>query len=345
LVYLFIGSFFIYLSFVEIFLRKVQNSKFSFFVALLFLLFLSGLRYEVGMDWHAYLGFYNDITFTYEHVEIGYSLLNDLFSTLGFNYNVFLFGISLITLFFIYKVGINLKYKLIFLFIYFSDLFLYLNLSGMRQGIAIAITLFSIKYIIEKKPIHFFITVALATLFHWTAMIFIFAYYVYRYEGTLKKNILIMLSFVLCLLFLDKFIELIISTVDSYKIIYYLSISGTQSDNFQAYIIGIIKRSIVFLFYFSIPSIMRQESQLKNLMNIYIFGFLIYLVFYPINEDIGVRLSAYFLILEALILSIIFQQKIHIYHKLVIFFIICAIYIYKLIQYANLPEYSYKVFL
>lgn len=345
MIYIFIGSFFIYLSFVEIFLRKVQNSKFSFFVALVFLLLLSGLRYEVGMDWPAYVGFYQDVGYTYEHVEIGYSLINDLFSTLDINYNIFLFMISFITLFFIYQAGINLKYKLIFIFIYFSDLFLYFNLSGMRQGIAIAITLFSVKYIIEQKKIYFFIVIVLATLFHVTALIFLIAYYIYSYKSTIKKNLLIIFFLFFLTFSLESLIELIISFVDNYKIVYYLTLSGVQNDNFQAYIIGIIKRSVVVIFYLSIPLQIRQKSNLKNLMNIYIFGFIIYVIFYTINEDIGVRLGAYFLILEALIVSIFFQQKIHAYHKLLIFIVYSIEYVYKLIQYANLPEYSYKVFL
>jgi hypothetical protein len=331
---------------VEIFQRKAQNSKFSFFIALLLLFFLSGMRHEVGKDWHAYLYFYNNTEFTYKYVEIGYSMINDLFSTMGLNYNIFLFAISFITLLFIYKVGINLKYKLIFLFVYFSELFLYLNFSGMRQGIAIAITLFSVKYIMEKRMYHFFVTVGFATLFHFTAIVFIVSYFIYWFRRSVRKDIFIFSFLALGVFFLDNFIELIIYIFyDNNKIVFYLNNVKVGDGHFNDYIIGILKRTIVLLFYVSIPNKIRQDSQLKNLIQVYFFGFLIFLFFYLINGDVGARLGAYFLIMDILIISTIFQQNIHIHHKMAIFLIVFMMYFYKLYNYASLPEYSYKVFL
>lgn len=340
------GTFFSYLAFIEIFFRKIQNSRFAFFIALLFLFFLSGLRYEVGMDWYAYLGFYND-TATSSVLEVGYSTINNFFSLLDLPYNVFLFAISLLTLFFIYKVGISLKYKLLFIFVYFSDLFLYLNLSGMRQGIAIAITLFSIKYIVNRKIGLFLLTIGFSSLFHFTSLVFLIAYPAYWYTSSFKKNIVVFSFLIFVYFSMDTIVESLLELfVNSEKIVHYFATAAIENGkNINEYLVGIAKRSIVLIFYFTIPKKLRSQSQISKLINVYLIGYLIFLFFYPINGDIGARLGAYFLIFDAVLFSLMFQCKISIYHKLSFFVIILFIYIYKLYGYSNIPEYSYKVFL
>ena len=59
-VYIITGLFFSYLSFVEIFARKFQNSKISLFIVLFILVLPSSVRYQVGSDWYNYLEFYNN---------------------------------------------------------------------------------------------------------------------------------------------------------------------------------------------------------------------------------------------------------------------------------------------
>ena len=61
---------------------------------------------------------------------------------------------------------------LVFVSFRFSDFYM----NAMRQGVAIAIILFSFKYIVEKKPVNFVVTVLIASLFHKSAMIFLPAY-------------------------------------------------------------------------------------------------------------------------------------------------------------------------
>lgn len=62
---------------------------------------------------------------------------------------------------------------LVFVSFRFSDFYM----NAMRQGVAIAIILFSFKFISEKKPIHFILIVLLASLFHKSALVFFPAYF------------------------------------------------------------------------------------------------------------------------------------------------------------------------
>lgn len=117
------------------------------------MLLLVSLRDKVGTDWDAYYEFYRDTT---DRIEIGYAFLNNLFSNLALPYNFFLFiinGFSLTLMFFFMKR--NSIFLSIGLLIFFSDLFLYYNFSGIRQAIALSITCFSINFAIDRKLFFF----------------------------------------------------------------------------------------------------------------------------------------------------------------------------------------------
>lgn len=344
MIYLYIGFFLSYLSFVEIFFRKVQNSKFSFIVVLIILFFLSFLRFEVGADWLAYLAFYTG-SGPVENTEIGYRSLNNFFAKLDFPYFVFLAVVSAITLGFIYNAVKDMKYKMIILYVYFSELFLYYNFSGMRQGLAIAITLFATKFIISREFTKFFLLVLLASTFHVSALIFVIAYFIYDYKMT-KKGVFFLSSIVIfAFLFINNIVELILQLVDSRHLYFYLRIAEVSENNTINFIVGLLKRSVILIIFFLLPNYVKDDYGLKKFIKIYIIGFFFYALFYTINEDIGARLSSYFLFMDILIISIFFQLNIKIRYKLLIFFTIVFMYMYKLYGYSQLPEYSYKVFL
>lgn len=344
MVYLFIGSFFAYLSFLEIFLRKAQNSKFSFILVFIILFFLSFLRFEVGADWLAYLAFYTG-SGPVESTEIGYRSLNNFFAKLDFPYFVFLAVVSAITLGFIYNAVKDMKYKMIILYVYFSELFLYYNFSGMRQGLAIAITLFATKFIISREFTKFCLLVLLASTFHVSALIFLIAYFIYDYEFTKKRVLFLSSIIVFSFLFINNIVELILQLVDSRHLFFYFSIAEVSENNTTNFMIGLLKRSVILIIFFLIPNHLKNDYGLKNFIKIYLIGYFIYALFYTINEDIGARLSSYFLFMDILIISIFFQLNIKIKYKLLIFLTIFSMYMYKLYGYSQLPEYSYKVFL
>ena len=339
--YFILGIFFSYLAFTEIFLKSFHNSKLSLWIVFLILVLVTSLRYQVGHDWDSYLLFYTDNT-TAEVLELGYRFLNNFFSSLSINYNLFLFFISAFTLFFIYKAVIELKYKIIALFVYFSELFLYFNLSGVRQGVAIAITLFSARYIINKDFKKFTFFVIFASLFHISSLIFFLAYFAFHVK--INRNRLAYFIFIFGIIWvnINQIVDFIIFYSNSRTLEYYTYIIKPQEDNNIFYIVGLLKRSIILLIFYTLPKRLRAEYNLASFINIYILGFLIYLFIYPLSENIGTRAAAYFLIFDIIIIAIFFQLKIHVYRKLSIFFIVFMMYMYKIYGYSQLVDYDYK---
>lgn len=345
MIYIYIGLILAFLALFEVFFRQAQNSKLSFIVAILILFFLSSLRLDVGTDWDAYLAFYTG-NGPVEKLEYGYRKLNNLLSHYGLSFQLFLAVISAITLFFIYKAGSLVKYKIIFLLIYFSDLFLYYNLSGIRQGIAIAITLYSTKYIVHKKFLIFMFFVILASTFHLSAFIYLIAYLAYNARINSSKVLLYSIFIAVISLYIDNIIENLLSFIKNGNLRYYLSIAKTSDDNITNFIIGLIKRSIVLIVFLILPGKEKYHNkQLIGFIKVYIIGFTMYSLFYTINEDVGIRLSSYFLILDTFIFSTYFQIKTKKEYKVFIYLTVFCMCMYKLYTYSQLPEYAYKVFL
>lgn len=77
---------------------------------------------------------------------------------------------------FLYIKRLSLN-KVLSIIVFMSTGFFFFSLSGMRQSIGVAIALWSLKYIEEKKFIPYVITILLASLFHTAVIIFLVFYF------------------------------------------------------------------------------------------------------------------------------------------------------------------------
>lgn len=112
--------------------------------------------------------------------ERGYIIFNKLVGMISNNQQFFLFVcavFSFVPIFFYIKRKSTLP--LLSVFILMGLPVFFMLYSGLRQIIAIAITVCSVKYIEEKRITPFILTVLLASLFHNTAIVFLVAYPLY----------------------------------------------------------------------------------------------------------------------------------------------------------------------
>jgi hypothetical protein len=68
--------------------------------------------------------------------------------------------------------------------LYYGLIFFYLDMSGIRQATSLSIFFFSIRYIVERKPLKYFLLLFIAFTFHWS-VIFLFPFY---WLGLIKFN-------------------------------------------------------------------------------------------------------------------------------------------------------------
>lgn len=167
--------------------RQQHKMKMFVFIAIVFWTLLVGLRSQsMGNDLGAYLPSFERISrcswnkilnLNLYNYESGYVVFNKLIGTVWNNKQFFLFICAVCSIvpfgYFIYRYSSDPLFSLI---IYMGLPIMLAPFSALRQGIALAITVMSFKYIKEKKVFKFLILVLLASLFHSSALVFLIAY-------------------------------------------------------------------------------------------------------------------------------------------------------------------------
>lgn len=146
--------------------------------------FVFGFRYGVGTDYFNYVHMFDDISAGRGHhegrVEVGFYWTNWLLGWLGFSAQSIIF----VSFFFTFALIVHALVKYsddyfvsILVLVCFGLLFQVTNI--VRQGLAFAVCLLAIPYILRRDFLRFMLVVALATfLFHRTALFFVGAYFI-----------------------------------------------------------------------------------------------------------------------------------------------------------------------
>lgn len=168
------------------------------------LLLIMGLRATtVGTDTASYAREYMQLA-TYKFTdfefsftgEVGFRLLQWVFLKLGFSWQMFLFISSMFVLYstacFINRYSAN----------YFLGFYLYvtvgmfaMNMTGLRQSLAVAILLFAFEFGRRKKFLKFIICCFLAGMIHYAGFVFIPVWLIFYYPYRSKRQLFIVLLF------------------------------------------------------------------------------------------------------------------------------------------------------
>lgn len=274
----------------------------SFFIILILMLALRGL--SCGRDLKMYLYFYEKMS-SYSIIqainysqkgEILYFLFNKLASMVGCSFQLFLFIIAVISLlpimlFYSKKSKNGLLTIALFLTVAPFPMFF----SGMRQSIAMGLTILSFKFIEEKKPIKYIICILAITLFHKSASIALLFYPIYHAKITKNWLYVIISSFILVYIFKQQIFLFFLNFSDPiYKESY-----GVVSTTGQYSILLLL---VIFVVYSIIlPNKNKIDKELNGFRNLLLLSTLIQL-FVPINMSI-MRLNYYSLLFVPVLIS------------------------------------------
>lgn len=136
-------------------------------------------------------------------IEKGFIVLLWLLSRLGNEFYIFAFGTSLVTFTFIF-LGMDYfkdRYSMpimmaIYFFIYYCDLFNY-----VRQGIALSIVFFALRYVEGKQPIKYIIAVMIAMSFHTSAILAIAIYIIFYLKDKIHYSIYLVVVLISLMIF------------------------------------------------------------------------------------------------------------------------------------------------
>lgn len=317
--------------------------------------------YMTGSDWRSYERYYGWLSspnpFEGLILEPGYILYSLLFERIGFSFWPF-FIITKLLLFYlltrtIKKYSVENVLLVVSFFSFFFGLFLFID-NPMRNLIAVGITIFSYKYLVERNFFSFLLIVLLATCFHLSALLLLFVYPFYPIKMGNKKllfvyflfNILFVLTYRFLLLKfigLFSFIPLVELKMNSYFI------DGDELTDNSLVSFGFIVQVLFFLMVIW----KRKRIEAVKYGRLIFWGTICYLFLYRVGLviDIFYRFQLYFSILYSIgICSIasflIIRSNRLIYFSFLGFFLMFVTYktitsSYKYIPYTNYIPYLF----
>lgn len=300
----------------------------------------TGLRWETGTDWNPYFDHFESfdglLSIVLSPFEIGYSLIVLLFRLFTANYSIFLLFNAMFYYFLIYKSFNRYSHNQhLSLMLFYS---LSIGVMGSnRQLIALAICIYAIKFIKEKKPILFFLLVTVAIFFHTTAFFFYIYYFLDR-----RINPLILIFLLFCSIVLGKtqFPEMLFSGIGNLlgghaaeKVMAYSELAADTLAEQKLSVIGLFKRIVFLMIFYYNSKYLNQKLPYYNVMlNGYFVGIIIYFFFSNTLLIMVNRGSLYFNMMEPLLLAsqvLILKDKATKFVGLLFFLILSFLFLFQ----------------
>lgn len=334
-IYYFIYFLLLILSFYEISKKKVKLFYCEKFIYI-FLTIITGLRYKNGTDFKNYEEIFRNIE-NIHYLENGFTYLIKLNNNI-FDYNMNFLILSILNFVLLYYGLKKVKYRFFSLFIYVNIFWIPYSFNALRQSIAMNCFLIFIQ---EKKTFKKLLLFFLAVSFHKISLYIFILYFIFEKLNLKLKNTLVKK---LPLMTVPLFFILILS---SKKIVYFLSsfipkLYEYSLIDYDKSILGIIFRLILIAFISLFWKVFKKDKLYVSLYIFYIFGFLIYGLFYE-EYMFSTRINMFIRILELILIPTIIYHIKNISNKLCFFiilvFMIGNIY-YKEINYEDNSPYK-----
>lgn len=133
----------------------------------------AALRYEIGEDYNDYRVMYNDISNgKFSNKEIGYVYLNFIISRMGGNFQTVMAAMAFLT-YGLFCLAFPKKYFYLFIPILVMNIYMW-SYQSVRQIFTVAVGYYAYKkYYLQEKYIKFLLAIAIACLFHSSAIIYL----------------------------------------------------------------------------------------------------------------------------------------------------------------------------
>lgn len=232
------------------------------------LLVLLAVRSNTGFDEKTYRAIFVEISnwrikdFFLYSIEKGYMFLNAIVATVTQNFQWILVVTAVLTIApLVVSIYKNSSHCMISYLIYIA-FFFYFAISGIRQGIAISITLLAVPALKNKQLGKYILIILAATLFHYSAAIMLPVYFIVHIHFDAKKVVCLSTVVGLTYVFADKIFALVAQLLPKYR--------GTYStpEGALKYTTGMSWKSmVVCVFVLLILFILRGQLQKLNPKN------------------------------------------------------------------------------
>lgn len=293
--------------------RKSQSAAFErlciWSVGIILILF-AGLRsYRVGTDTGNYVRIWTYSQSLSEalssQMEIGYLILMWVTRNLSDNYAVLLTAIAIIvvTLYLSTIVKLVDRYEFgVYVFIALNSYAGFFN--GARQAIAVAICFFALRFLLDKRFVPYIACIAIAMVFHKTALVALPLYFLATSEIKLKRLLGLLATVIVLTGFIRLFVGLASEFLDDRFANY-----ATQGEVGGAVVTFTLAIQVGILFWFR-KRVVDDRDRYMRLLNVYLISLVpaLVTVFAGIDPSGIMRLTAYFTGAEILLWPMVFQQ-------------------------------------
>ena len=265
-------------------------------IALISLIVVSGFRYNVGTDYYQYAEIYTvfapDVVIS-EAEEPGFMALCKFLTNYSMDPQLMFLVTSIITnvliVFTIKKYSTKFELSM---FLYITTFVYYSTMNGLRQWIASAIIFSGYKYLLNRDFKKYIIFILIASTMHSSALIMIPVYFVVNNKTFSKKNLMIVIGFVLATLFYSQFTDILFSIIGNTSYGHYEEVMGAGGNGVNPMRVAVyLAPLLVSLIYYKRVN-PTGDKKIDIMINLCILDTLIWML--AMNNIFFARLTFYF---------------------------------------------------
>lgn len=317
-IFILIFGLLLYGSYQEVYKYENKN-KFFVLSAGILMIVAVGFRINVGADYPVYKALFSGFAIyttyqdvldkalfkpTTEEIEWLFVLINKLVFDVGFPFYVVTFIAALITISLKFTtIYQNVNFPTLAVLFYFMPIMFFEDSGQMRQGLGIAVCVFSFRYIKERNLFLYLLCMYISLGFHKTSIVFLPAYWLVRIPLNRSRIIWILLIAILSSPFeLYRFTGGFFDTVAPQEI--YSAYSGYMDDRYYGSAVetglnDIVKLAWIFILLRYEKEGCREVWWYEYMRNLAVFGMAMF-YFFRSNEIFAVRLPGAYMFFVAM---------------------------------------------
>ncbi|WP_447406701.1 EpsG family protein [Clostridium perfringens] len=268
--------------------RKLDRHRISFVVTFFILSTFSAIRDGVGCDYESYvLHILNIQSGNKSYMEEGFQKVVIWASKIDQNPRLVIIIFAILTCFFYIKaIWDQSTNRLFSVFIFLSWGYYFLTFNTIRNYFALAVVLYSIKFLDKNKYIKFIFFVIVASFFHKSALVCIPIYLLAKRKYSIKYVPFIILITVLAILLKEYLRE--------FLFIFYPGYMGSAYDVGHVSYLNIIKAVLVIILCAINYKNIKNDSLSRFFFNLNVLSLVFYIGFYwtPEISRIGFYMNA-----------------------------------------------------
>lgn len=304
----------------------IKPNKFLIFISALSLIFISGLRNNIG-DTYFYMHSYEIKQSTFENFdfkgEFGFKFLQAILHLMSDNPQILIFSTALITNLLIvialYKYSRRIELSL---FVYIAAGMFTVSMNGIRQYLAAAIIFIATKYILEGNYKKFALVILIASTIHQSALIFLPIYFIVRRKAWTKTTFVILLAGVGIAAGFNEFSKFLFNAIEDTKYSGYSEFDEGGSSVLRVVVTG----APLIVAYLGREKLQKIWPKSDYIVNLTILGIVFIIV--ATQNWIFARFQIYFGLYSLILISWIIDLFKKQYRKLMYYTIMCLYILY-----------------